>query len=88
MSKRKTHKEKYPDRRGFQGPSPGKIDEMRRNGKGVPPEPEILFCPIHGCTNTASNSIWMIRDDKRVVEHRCREHTDRHHALIAGPGPL
>lgn len=81
-----------PDRRNSRAPSQGKIKEgeRQRQQRGENPRQtlETIFCPISGCTAEAVNSIAMICDGKRSVEHRCRQHTDKMHTLLIGPGPL
>lgn len=81
-----------PDNRSGRAPSPNKIreNERKRQGRGESPIQtlEVIFCPIHDCTNEAVNSIAMIRDGRRSVEYRCRKHTDKMHHLLFGPGPL
>ncbi len=93
MSKPANRKRKNkPDKRGARSPGPGKVreSERKRQSRGENPRQplEIIFCPINGCVDEAVNSIAMIRDGKRSVEHRCRTHTDKHHHLLIGPGPL
>ena len=94
MSKPANRKRKNkPDKRGVRSPGPGKVREAERNRQSRGENPrqplEVIFCQGQvGCTNVASNSIRMIRDGKYVVVHRCREHTDKHHHLLIGPGPL